>query len=303
MFFDRPWKMSARRSRAKRQHTSEVELPGLSLAVWSEASLVSYRFYVPDVRAVGDTVALPADEAEHAARVLRLKAGAPVGVFDGRGGEYTGVIVSASKSVTVHIAGLATAAAEPEVSVTLVHAVLKGDKMDEVVRDAVMIGVAAIRPIVTTRSETSLGALRRGGRVERWRRVAVASAKQCGRAVVPDVQEVCALQPAAQWLDTGGIPPPRLLLVEPSVGAGQTVKAADVPRPAGQAVALVVGPEGGWTPEEVAGLSEACVRVGLGPRTLRADRAALVAVASLFAVWGSESRPKAQGLRPKTEGT
>lgn len=246
-------------------------------------------------------MSLPVDEAEHAARVLRLKAGAPVGVFDGRGGEYTGVIVSTDGHVSVRVDGRGAAAAEHPVSVTLVHAVLKGDKMDDVVRDAVMMGVTAIRPIVTSRSETSLGALARGGRVHRWRRVAVASAKQCGRAIVPDVQEASALQPAAEWLDTAGIAAPRLLLVEPSVEAGHTVDAANVPRPTGQAVALVVGPEGGWTPEEVAGLSEACTRVCLGPRTLRADRAALVAVAALFAVWGSESRLKAQGSRPKTE--
>lgn len=266
---------------------------------------MSHRFFVPDVRAVGDTVLLPVDEAEHAARVLRLKVGAPIGVFDGRGGEYTGVIVSTDGHVSVRVDGLNAGAAEHPVSVTLVHAVLKGDKMDDVIRDAVMMGIAAIRPIVTSRSETSLGALARGGRVHRWRRVAVASAKQCGRAVVPDVQEACALRPTREWLDSAEIPAPRLLLVEPSVEAGQTVDAANVPRPTEQAVTLVVGPEGGWTPEEVAGLSEACVRVCLGPRTLRADRAALVAVASLFAVWGGESRPKAQSPSSKKdqEGT
>jgi len=247
---------------------------------------MSHRFYVPDVRAVGDTVALPPDEAAHASRVIRLKAGAPVGVFDGRGHEYTGVIVSATTRVSVHVDALGTPAAEPPVSVTLVHAVLKGDKMDDVVRDAVMMGVAAIQPVVSSRSETSLGAMTRGGRVERWRRVAVASAKQCGRAVVPDVREARAVQPTAEWLDAAGIPTPRLLLVEPSVGAGPTVDAAQVPRPTAHRAALVVGPEGGWTAEEVTALSECCQPVSLGALTLRADRAALVAVASLFAVWG-----------------
>ena len=247
---------------------------------------MSHRFYVPGVHAVGETVALPAEEAEHAARVLRLKVGASVGVFDGRGGEYTGVVISANKHVSVRIDGLGTPAAEPTVSVTLVHAVAKGDKMDEVVRDAVMMGVAAILPIVTARSETSVGALARGRRTDRWRRVAVASAKQCGRAVVPEVREACALQPTAGWLDAVGIPAPRLLLVEPSVEAGSSVDASRVPRPAGQTVALLVGPEGGWAPEETAALAEGCQRVCLGARTLRADRAALVAVAALFAVWG-----------------
>lgn len=248
---------------------------------------MSPRFFAPDVRAVGDTVALPPDEAEHAVRVLRLRAGAPIGIFDGRGGEYTGVVVSTEGHVSVRVDDLRAPAAESRVAVTLVHAVLKGDKMDDVVRDAVMMGVAAVRPVVTSRSETSLGALTRGGRVHRWRRVAVASAKQCGRAVVPDIQEACALHPTAEWMDGAGIPAPRLLLLEPSGGVGPAVDAVGVPRPSDWAVSVVVGPEGGWAPEELAGLSQACVLVSLGPRTLRADRAALVAVASLFAVWGA----------------
>ena len=75
---------------------------------------------------------------------------------------------------------------------TLAQAVLKGDKMDDVVRDAVMMGVAAIQPIVTARSEVTRAALERGHRRERWQRVAVSSAKQCGRAVVPAVLEPVA---------------------------------------------------------------------------------------------------------------
>ena len=82
---------------------------------------------------------------------------------------------------------------EPCVAVTLGQAVLKGDKMDDVVRDAVMLGVADVLPVVSARSETTLAALRKARRVERWQRIAISSAKQCGRAVVPTVHEPARL--------------------------------------------------------------------------------------------------------------
>ena len=102
-------------------------------------------------------------------------------------------------------------AAEPAVALTLVQAVLKGDKMDDVVRDAVMLGVAAIQPIVTKRTEVTVAALIKGARVDRWRRVALASVKQSRRAVVPDIRMPLTLE---TYLDE---PPAalRLMLVEP----------------------------------------------------------------------------------------
>jgi len=233
---------------------------------------------------------LPADEASHASRVLRLGAGAVVGLFDGKGGACTAVIASLNKSgseVAVRIDGPRVAARESRVAVTGVHAVLKGDKMDDVLRDAVMMGAAAIQPIVTARSETSLAAITRGQRVDRWRRIAVASTKQCGRAVVPAVFDARALDTDATWLDGPRTPDPRLLLVEPG-----TALPARTPREVGQppadAASIIVGPEGGWTPEELGALAAVTVPMTLGHRTLRADRAATVAVAALQAVWNDQ---------------
>ena len=249
-----------------------------------------HRFLVPALPPVGDTVMLPADEASHASRVLRLGAGAVVGLFDGRGGACTGVIASTNKSgseVAVRIDGPGVAAREPRVALTVVHAVLKGDKMDDVVRDAVMMGAAAIQPIVTARSETSLAAITRGERVNRWRRIAVASTKQCGRAVVPEVFDARALDTDATWLDGPRTPGPRLLLVEPG-----TALPARTPREVGEppagAASIIVGPEGGWTPEELGALGRVTVPMTLGHRTLRADRAVTVAIAALQAVWNDQ---------------
>jgi 16S rRNA (uracil1498-N3)-methyltransferase len=253
------------------------------------------RFYVPDLDPRAERVELPEDEAEHLARVLRLGAGAEIEIFDGRGGLWCAEVVQAGKRrVIVRPGPRARAAAESRVATTLVMSVLKSDKMDYVVRDVVMLGVAEIQPLVTARSETGMAALSRGNRIARWQRIAVSSAKQCGRAVVPPVHE-------AQTLDAFLSRPmngPRLMFVEPSVsiepsvsmeGGGvsprRTDLVHDVPSP--NAADLIIGPEGGWTVHEVAFAVDAGVKlVSLGARTLRADAVPLVALTFLLTVWG-----------------
>src|SRR3954462_3783206 len=171
------------------------------------------RFFAPSLDPGDETVILPRDEAEHLTRVLRLGVGGTVGVFDGRGREFLARVVTADRrDVRVQLLSRVETPPEPAVPVTLAQAVLKGEKMDDVVRDAVMLGVAAVQPIVTRRTEATVAALSRGGRLDRWRRVALASVKQSRRAVVPEIRLPLTVE---NWLDE-----PRsdlsLMLVEPS---------------------------------------------------------------------------------------
>jgi len=137
--------------------------------------------------------------------------------------------------------------------------------------------VASIQPLVTARTEISAAALARSRRVSRWQRVAVASVKQCGRAVVPPVHEAVPLE--AYLVGVGAC----LMLVEPGA-AGHVVGVRDIP--ATESVRVMVGPEGGWTPEEVAAAERAGARlVSLGARTLRADAVPLVALTALMTIW------------------
>ena len=236
------------------------------------------RFYAPAAGVTGDRILLPVDEAEHLTRVLRLSIGARVRVFDGRGAEYEAVVDSQDREgVRLIIGAPCLPAPEPRVAITLAQAVLKGDKMDEVVRDAVMIGVAAIQPVVTARTEISLAALTRGRRRERWERIAVSSAKQCGRAVVPRILEP---QPFVGI----SIPRPVLVLAEPGVGSGVPLR--DLNSEITDHATLLVGPEGGWTADEARVAAALGTLVTLGGRTLRADAMALVALAAVFARWG-----------------
>ena len=238
------------------------------------------RFYVPDLDPAAASVAMPADEAEHLGRVLRLGPGAEVEVFDGRGGLWRAEVVAVAKrSAAVRALGPVTPAPEIGLALVLVISVLKADKMDDVVRDAVMLGATGICPVVSDRSEISLSAVEKSQRVARWQRIAVSSAKQCGRAVVP---VVAAAQSLAAYL-AQPVTRVRLLCVEPSAGdETRTVQA--IPKPASAHV--IVGPEGGWTPAEVAAaMAAGALPISLGGRTLRADAAPLVALTALLTTW------------------
>jgi 16S rRNA (uracil1498-N3)-methyltransferase len=245
-----------------------------------------HRFYVPAVRLPGDHIDLPYEEAQHALRVLRLTPGARVRLFDGRGHEFDAEIVRATKAaVTVRVdARCAAPATEPRVAITLAMAVLKGDKMDGVVRDAVMIGASTIVPIVTARTEVSLTAVTRGQRRDRWERIAVSSAKQCGRAVVPTISPPIDFATLVAALEQRSMPMPSLMCVEPSTGDTLPRVSELEPGPPRE-VTLIVGPEGGWTPQERARVGGLCQLVRLGARTLRAEAAPLVAVAALLTLW------------------
>ena len=243
------------------------------------------RFYAPTAGAPDEIVELPEEEVQHLTRVLRLKPGDAVRVFNGRGDEFDGVVEEISKAVVrIKLGAPRGAAQEAGVSITLAQAVLKGDRMDDVVRDAVMMGVAAIQPVITTRAEVSRAALERGHRRDRWERIAISSAKQSGRAVVPVVLPPCDFGELTPALTAMRLPNPALMLVEP--GASPDVVAlsemdAAVPKEA----TILVGPEGGWTPDEIERGSDACRLVTLGGRTLRADAMAIVALAALYAKW------------------
>src|SRR6478735_4560734 len=129
------------------------------------------RFHVPGVDATAARIELPEEEAEHLVRVLRLGVGDEVDVFDGRGGMWRAEIVDAGKrSAAVRTLQPLEPAPELEVSITLVLSVLKGDKLDEVIRDAVMLGVASIQPVIAERSEISAAAIVKGHRIQRWQR-------------------------------------------------------------------------------------------------------------------------------------
>ena len=247
-------------------------------------NLAVHRFFAPSLEAGDEGVVLPKDEGEHLTRVLRLGPGDTVAVFDGRGQEFLAKVVAAERrNVRVQVLSRIEPATEAAVPLTLVQAVLKADKMDDIVRDAVMLGVAAVQPIIASRTEPTVAALVRGGRVDRWKRVALASVKQSRRAVIPDIRGPLTFE---SWLDEPQ-PAMALMLVEPGASVPaeplSSVREQKVPIDA----AIAVGPEGGWTDAESLAARQRGVRlITLGHRTLRADAVSIAAISVLQFLWG-----------------
>lgn len=235
---------------------------------------------MPAITAGDRVVQLSSEDAHHVSRVLRLAAGDSVRVFNGRGNEWRARVTTVGRgAVTLDLVAAVAAAPEPPVQVTLGIGVLKGDQMDGVVRDATVLGASRIVPLATTHVTVPPRAWRSGAATERWRRVAIAAAKQSGRAVVPDIAPVT---PFGEALASphGAV----VMAVEP-VHAATSATASAGPRPSSALV--LVGPEGGWSGEELsASVARHARLMHVGPRTLRAELAPAVVLASLWTQWG-----------------
>ncbi|HET8539173.1 MAG TPA: 16S rRNA (uracil(1498)-N(3))-methyltransferase [Anaeromyxobacter sp.] len=233
------------------------------------------RVHVPPDRIDGGRARLSPAARHYVAEVLRLAAGAAVEVFDGRGGRYAGRLEPGLETVAV---GPREDARGAGAEIALLFALAKGEKTDLVVQKATELGAARILPFAAERSVVRLGPERGAERARRWRRIAEDAARQCGRADVPDVAAPLPLEAALAALAPGAAP----IVFHPG---GAPLAALAPPGPGG--LAAVVGPEGGLTEAELAACERAGARrASLGPRVLRAETAAIVAVALLQARFG-----------------
>jgi 16S rRNA (uracil1498-N3)-methyltransferase len=240
-----------------------------------EVQMSEHRAYAPDAAEELD-VLLPDDEGAHVTRVLRLGVGDALRVFDGRGAEYAAEVLSARRSaVRVRVGQPVPGAAEPPVAFVAAPALVKGDAFDEIVRDAVMMGASAVRPVVTERTV----ARPRETMTARWRRVALAATKQSGRARLATVDAPLTLD----QLLSSDASARRLVFVEPSADVLVT-SPLTLERPVSALV--LTGPEGGWSPAELQLFKErALTFVRIGQRTITAERATIAALAVLMSVW------------------
>ncbi len=211
-------------------------------------------------------------EHRHLAKVLRLGAGDPVVVFDGRGRGFHARLESVEPSAALAVLGEPESTdVEPRLALTVMASILHGERMESVVEKVTEIGAARIVPVIAERCvvKAPKGAW---ARLDRLRRIAVSAAKQSGRLVVPEVTEPLRLDEALRFQGDAG---ERALKV--FLAAGGEAPASLVADPPPREAAVLVGPEGGWTSEEKESAAEAgWRRVGLGATTLRADTAAIV---------------------------
>ena len=242
--------------------------------------MTARRVRLPPERIEAGRAALTPEARHYLVEVLRLAPGAEVEVFDGRGGRWPGRLDADREALTL---GPRAEAGGAALDLALLLALAKGEKVDLVVQKATELGVTRLVPFAAERSVVRLEPAKGEERALRWRRIAEEAARQCGRADVPEVDAPRALDAALASLGPG-----TLALVFHPGGARLADLAAAAA--AGTPLAAVVGPEGGLTDAEVA-ICEArgARRVSLGPRILRAETAAIVAVALLQARFGDLS--------------
>lgn len=238
------------------------------------------RFYCPPPLPLTGTFDLPDDAAHHAARVLRLKVGDEVEIFDGEGHARRGVLIEIS-SKRVVMGELADSSVEREspLRIVLAQALPSGDKLDWVVQKATELGVSEIQPLSSTRSIVKLSPERAAKRGEHWLQVAIAACEQCGRNSLPVIHP---LQELTVWLENTPVDADSCFILLPQGASSLHAQS----QPKSKAV-LLVGTEGGFTEAESdLALQHGFTPIRMGKRVMRTETAAIAGVAALQMLWG-----------------
>lgn len=225
-----------------------------------------------------EEVELTGASGHYLVRVLRLREGDSVVLFDGDGRDYSGEVREIRRQrVLVRLTGSQAAGNESALDITLVQAISRGERMDYSLQKATELGVTCIQPVMSSRVGVRLKEDRMAKRLAHWRGVVVSACEQSGRAVVPEVRQPVSL---GHWLSAGG--QSLRLVLDPS--AGQRLSAIS---PTGNAISLLVGPEGGLSGAEMEEVrSRGVSAVSLGPRVLRTETAGPAAISVLQAIAG-----------------
>lgn len=238
------------------------------------------RFYCPPPLPSSGSFNLPSDAAHHASRVLRLREGDSVQMFDGEGHECHGVIeaLSGKQVVIGNIVRVETDRESP-LQVLLAQALSSSEKMDWVIQKATELGVTEIQPLATERSIAKLSPERAAKRTEHWQQVAISACEQCGRNVLPVIHPPLDITAWLQQMRAENISK-FILLPQGSVSLQSQLK------PQGAAV-LLIGAEGGFSQAE----SDTALLCGftpirLGARVMRTETAAVAGLAALQMLWG-----------------
>jgi len=231
------------------------------------------RVYLDAALAHAGEVSLEDAPAHHLARVLRLREGDALTVFNGRGGEWDAEFLGKRR---VRLREFSEVERESPLRITLSQGVSSGDRMDYTIQKAVELGVACIQPVFTKRGVVRLEGSRAQSRLNHWKKIVIAACEQSGRNRIPEVRPLLDFPIYLRDLRDEGA---RLLLS----AQGRPLKEIDVKATA----TVAAGPEAGFAPEEQAALERAgFVKASLGPRILRTETAALAALAALNALRG-----------------
>ncbi|MSP40132.1 MAG: 16S rRNA (uracil(1498)-N(3))-methyltransferase [Deltaproteobacteria bacterium] len=241
------------------------------------------RFFLPRKQIHDGHGNVEGQELEHLRKVLRLKVGDRITVFDDGGWEHDAVILSLSETQgRIEILHSSEAQRESPLQITLAVALTKGDKLDFVVEKATELGVQKIVPFASAFAVPKLDARKIAARTERWQKIALSATKQCGRTRVPEVEPLCSLPELLARSELAAL---KLFFWEKE--SERSLRHLHGQFPSAQTMLLTIGPEGGFSADEV----ELARRCGfeiahLGRRILRAETAALTALSLVQFLWG-----------------
>ncbi|MDI9244531.1 16S rRNA (uracil(1498)-N(3))-methyltransferase [Marinobacter sp. CHS3-4] len=236
------------------------------------------RIFTDSPLNAGRRCQLDDNAAQHVGRVLRMQPGQSLLLFNGDGQDYSATITEAGKKhVEVNVEEARPNMTESGLEIVLGQTLSKGDRMDYAVQKAVEMGVTRIVPLSTERCDVKLKGDREEKRLRHWQQVAISAAEQCGRARVPEILPVMSLPDWFRHTEDCDL---RLVLHHRTE---QSLNSLEKPA----RIALMVGPEGGLNPEEIASAEAAgFLPVALGPRVLRTETAPVAAVALCQWLWG-----------------
>ena len=240
------------------------------------------RFYVPNPRIEQGLLKVEGNEVRHIRRVLRLKVGDRLVLFDASAKEYEGIIVEESpSSVVIKVKDIFSPPKESPLEITLAQSLLKGEKMEYLIQKATELGTKKIVPFFSSRSVPLLDKSKKLRRYHRWEKIAIEACKQCGRITVPKVEP---LQNYSEMLGMAPSEALRLILWEKK---GQGLKEVLKESGGRTKIFFVVGPEGGMSDEEVGEAEKAgFIPITLGKRILRSETASLCLLSVLQYEWG-----------------
>jgi 16S rRNA (uracil1498-N3)-methyltransferase len=240
------------------------------------------RFYVPNPQIEKGLLKVEGGEIRHIRRVLRLKVGDRLVIFDGSAKEYEGIIVEESpSSVVIKVGGIFSPPKESPLEITLAQSLLKGEKMEYLIQKATELGIKKIIPFFSSRSVPLLDKSKKLKRYHRWEKIAIEACKQCGRISVPKVEP---LQNYSEMLGMAPSEALRLILWEKE---GQGLKEVLKESKGRTNIFFMVGPEGGMSDQEVGEAKRAgFIPITLGKRILRSETAGLCLLSVLQYEWG-----------------
>jgi len=231
----------------------------------------------------GDIIDAGQGMANYIGRVLRLKPQDQVILFNGQGFDIEATILAVErKSICLQLGRLLQVDTESPLKITLGQVVSRGDRMDYAVQKATELGVFAITPLSCERCEVRLDDERKEKRRQHWQQVVKSACEQSGRALVP---EVSSMQSLEQWLISAEAE--MKLILHPDADHHQATKILSTDSKSPESVLLLIGPEGGFTDQEVNQAEQAGFkRLCLGPRILRTETAPVAVLSYLQCLWG-----------------